>query len=314
MFTGEDVLSFNDRVCIRHPIKVGFSFSVKADEFFKLLSRLKSEYVTLTKKGETIMVTTARTTAQLSCLVTNDLKEVLENLNEEIYGNKAEWRNIPKGFKKAVEHCMFSASKDEGLPIMTNLYFKDNQAFSCDNARASWFTMEETFFEPFLLKASACPDLISFPVTEYALTNSWAHFATGDEVIYSVRRMKGEYPDVTEFFIGFGTSKLKMPIELKDAIETVSIMVEDEILTYQFIEITIKNDRIECRGEQPDKRGWATQSLEFAQEIDIENPITMSVNPKFFIQVLDENADVFTGESKILFKTGDFQHILTTRE
>ena len=42
-FNGTHVISYNDIVSIQHPLKTDFKTFVKADDFFKVISKVKSE-------------------------------------------------------------------------------------------------------------------------------------------------------------------------------------------------------------------------------------------------------------------------------
>ena len=43
VFSGSEVLTYNDQICISHPLKLDFVCSVPADDFFRIITNMDGD-------------------------------------------------------------------------------------------------------------------------------------------------------------------------------------------------------------------------------------------------------------------------------
>jgi len=56
MFSGKDVITYNDKISIQHPLKTDFSLFVKANDLYKIISKLTAKKVFLTEKKDKLHI------------------------------------------------------------------------------------------------------------------------------------------------------------------------------------------------------------------------------------------------------------------
>jgi len=173
VFVDGDVLTFNDEIAIAHPLDVGIQGAVKADEFYKLMSKLKEDELDITTDGGELRVKGQKKEAgiRMEAEITLPLKEIAP---------PKKWTQLPSKFCDALKFCIFSTSTDMTKPALTCLYVNDTSVVSCDNFRLTRYSMGDEakglFPAPFLLPAAAARQLLKYAPKKYAIVGGWIHF------------------------------------------------------------------------------------------------------------------------------------------
>jgi len=301
IFTGNEVITYNDRICISHPFKTDFQCSVKGEEFYKLISSITDDDIEIKVDDKQITVKADKVRSGLSTLVESGVVELIDLLGID----KQEWKKLPKGFNQGIFLCMFSASKDISQTYLSCVATRGNALFSSDNFRVSLYELEDELPE-FLIPAISVIELSKFDVEKYSLADSWIHFKTKENVIFSSRIVVAEYPDISGFFEIEKGTKINFPKELKSVVEAVSIMAEGDLDLNKKIDIKITKGKMTCRGEKD--RGWVERDC----DIDYKGKeIEFSINPIFFGQILDKATTMVLSEDRALFESDFFKHIMS---
>ena len=189
VFVADQVVAYNDEIAVSHPLKVGLSGAVKAEEFLKLLGKLKDEEVELDTTENELLVKGKRSRAGITL-------EATISLPLDIIQEPSRWNSLPEGFLEALAFCHFSASKDMAKPVLTCLHVEGEMVESCDNFRLTRHRLGKRVREGFLLPASVAKILVGYAPKEYGLTGGWVHFRNADAVVFSARIFEGEYPSL----------------------------------------------------------------------------------------------------------------------
>ncbi len=159
----------------------------------------------------------------------------------------------------------------------------------------------------FLLPASAASELIKFNVSWYYLSESWIYFNTDDDVIFCSRIGEGEFPEFAHL-LKVKSKKISLPDKLKKSIDVSSIMTSGDFAIDKKIQVTIKDEKISCKGEN--ELGFIETSL----PIETSEDIHFAINPMFFSEIIDRATTVMHDENKILFRAGSFRHLMSVKK
>jgi len=300
IFTGNDIVTYNEQLCIRYPFVTDFACAIPADEFYRILKGIEEESIDINLDGESLFLKTNKTKAKLNIFF--EESDILKSIGS-IIDVKMKWKILPEEFVKAISLCIFSASKDISQGVLTCVYIGNGKILSSDNYRISMYELEG-INTSILFPLSSAKELTKFDIKEYCLIDSWVHFKTSDNVIFSSRVVKETYPDCDPYFELEGGSRLRMPKELKGAVEAVTFFAAGEHIDKK-ITVSFQEDAILCTGES--KHGWVKKKVPIKFK---RKPITFNINPIFFSEILNNITSARLTKGKALFKSGNFKHVL----
>lgn len=301
-FSGKHLVSYNDQICVTSPFKTDFTCSVPAKELLNIVSNIKTEEIELEHKKEKLILRSEKTKAGLA---TFDIEGIMEGLSSLKFSKKGtQWHPLPEDFLKGIEMCSFSVSKHALSGWLSCVFCKSGFLIGSDSIRISLYQLKEKLKENFLIQYHVIPNLLKFELQEYSLDESWIYFRNEEGFVFCCRRIIDEYPEVDDYF-GIEGKRLKLPKELKEAVEGVSFFAEGDFLPDQFIKVSVTKGQIKCRGEK--ESGWVVKKVDFKYK---GKTFSFSVNPKFFSQILDHSTVMICGEDRAEFISGPFKHIL----
>ena len=305
IFTGEAAITYNDEICISHPLETDFICSAKSEEFYKAINSIDTEDLEIFLKEGKLNILSEKAKGHLLTTPDEDDADMLiEALDIKSIGDQ--WRALPTDFIRGMSLCMFSSSKDLTKGIYTCVSINGHILSSSDGIRISIYEMEDEIVTPVLIPAVNIVELVKFDIKEYFISESWAHFRTEDNVIFSSRIMEGNYPALEEYFDISG-DEIELPPKLRPLIESITFMVEGKVELDRFIDVYISPKKILCRAE---KKGIG----EFEKEMDFESPIEdlhLVVNPNFLTQILEKATTMVISENSVLFNSFTFNHIIS---
>ena len=304
IFTGNEVMTYNDEICISHPLVTDFQCSVSAVELYKTLTGIKGEAsVTMELENDELKLKTARTEAGLSTKTKKHAEEMIELLQLNDLNDK--WKPLPPGFTRGLFLCMFSASKDMTSGVATCVRIIGDKLLSSDEVRISKFTLKESTEMETLIPASSVKELINFDsINKYHLTDRWIHFQDDKGVIFSSRIMEGEYPEIEQYFDLEGTETV-MPGSLKEEIESIIFMTEGKQDYDKKITVSVKGKEVKLQARKD--IGWIKKIVEVEKD---QGSFDFVINPVFFSQILEKSTTMTIGENAAKFVNEDFCHVL----
>lgn len=294
-FTGTHVVSYNDVISIQFPIKTDFSSFVNANDLYKLLSKITSEDVQFTLNDSKLMLKASKVKSTFATITDDKILKRLDSINESV--SSAKFLKLPNDFVEAVNLCSFVASKNESDQALTCVSINLTDVISSDNMRIARTSLEKKM-KPMLLKASEIKSLLAINPAAYALTDSWIHFKSKEGCIFSIRRVKGNYPDFGKH-IDFDGTDVTLSTSIVEGIELATIFVDSD--DDKKIVVSLKKGQVRIFKENE------SGSNEFREEMDYDGPdISFSINPDFLKEMLSHSTTIKVGTDRAKLTSGNF--------
>jgi len=302
------ICTFNDKILITIPFECNIQFSVKGEEFFRLIDGITDKEIIIELKNNKIKVRSKTTTSSMATIGEDQnnlpalIKKMLENMDE--------WQPVPENFLDGVSLCAFSASPDLSSGVRACVAVVGNKCYATDGNRISQYTMSSEINEnDFNIFSKEAMELSKFPVIEYCMQGKWLHFRTEDGVTFSTSFIQGDLPinKIKALFSNIQDfPSLELPGDLKATLDNVTMLAADmsdrtgkaSFLHIEDNEITVKasNDL-----------GWVEKSLKCKYSGD---PIDIGINNRFLSQILQKSTKLSWFKTALYFSSGDFLHVL----
>ncbi|RLA02458.1 MAG: hypothetical protein DRQ42_00640 [Gammaproteobacteria bacterium] len=315
IFTGEDVVTYNDKICIHHPFKMELEapFSVKADLFYKVVASVDSEDIDMEIIDGNIMFNSERSKGRFATKTEDiEVSDRIKTVAEEF--SKYDWFPLPKDFSTAVNLLKFSADKDK-TNVLSCMKFEGDSAYCGSESRMGWYEFEKGTLatKEFLVDAESMAELSNFRnIKEMCITEKWIHFAEPSEVIYSIRKRMGEYLNADKVFTDFTGEELKFPQTIKEDVSFVSIMVDDMASSDKCINFQFEPDNIILTAAASEGLADIVRTCENPTEI--KGKLSFDINPIFFNEVIGNTlggeGQVLYSKKAILIKLERLQHLI----
>jgi len=302
------IATFNDKILITTPFECDVVFSVKGEEFFRLIDGITDDTINIELKDKKIKVRSSSTSSSMATISEdqNNLPELIKKMLE----NMDEWKILPSDFLNAISLCAFSASNDLSSGVRACISIVGNRCYATDGNRVSRYCMEDNIKEKdFNIFSKEAMELSKFPVVDYCIHDKWVHFKTADGVTFSTSFIKGELPvkKIEEIFSDIEKyPSLELPDNLKVTLDNVTMLASDLTnnsgrATYLHIEdgeiiVKASNDL-----------GWVEKNLRCKYDGE---PIDIGINNRFLAQILQKTATLSWFENKLYFSSGNFLHAL----
>jgi len=293
-FTGSHVVSYNDSISIQYPIKTDFTGFVKADDLLKVVSKLKSDDIAFKMEKDILKMKSGKVLSSFATItddtVINRISSVAESVHEETF------KKLPKNFSECASMCQHVASRNESDLTLTCLYIKGKNMISTDNVRIGHSILSSEMDE-MLLKASEIKALLAvFPET-YVGTKSWIHFIGDSGCMFSIRRIRGEFPDMLKF-MKFDGIKLNLPKEILDGIDLATVFTDD---SSEHINVAIKKGI--CRIYKESESG----TLDFREPIEYKGEdVSFNILPEFLREMMSHTTEIIVADTKAKLSSGEF--------
>lgn len=296
IFNDDKIITYNDHITITCNFDTGIQGTVKADELYKLLQKIKDDNIRIQIEEDELIIKGKKIKAGIK--LNSEINIKLIDIKKD------NWKELPDNFLKAVKATIFSASKDFSYPILTNLYIDKDSIISCDNRRFTKYKLDKEIENSFLLPADSAMELIKYDPIEYIIEENWVHFKNKENVLFSCRMGAGEYVDISEFLKMEGET-IKLPDTLKEAINRIEILATSNFDHEKTIDIIIENNKLTCKADGD--YGWAEEEIEIEYD---GKEINFSTHPTFLKDILDDVTRAKVGKDSMLFKGRDFVHVM----
>lgn len=307
VFSKNEIVTFNDNLSISHPFKCDVEFSVRGDDFYKIVSGISEPEFDVTLNDTTLNIKSKETKAALSTIIGEaaQVTRLIEAIRECTSG-KTFWSPLPAEFLKGIHLCSFSASTDLTTGVRSCCAIKDDSIYTTDNIRASIYIMDADMAE-IMMPAKSVTELIKYPVVEYGVSENWAHFRTKDGVVFNAKMMKGEYPfKAIAGLFNDVPPLLTFPAELSEVVASITSLAEGDGDIDRSITVTVNDGAITCKAQK--ERGWITKTIDTTYKGET---FVFMVNPLFFSQILKQATSFALTGNKGRFDSENFSHILS---
>ena len=322
-FNEKEIFTNNDEISVAQKFESGIVGSIKAEEFYKLISKIPSDEITINQEGTNLLLT-----AEIKIKDKED-KEVTDSLTANIKmtetiidrqginppaKNSNKWNKLPADFTKAATFCIFSTSKNMVKPELTCIWFTSDEdgavAISCDGYRGTmyYFNKEDKIDIPFLVPANVAKYLSIYNPTRYLLTESWLHFMNNEDTILSCRVVATDYPEQIWDFFAVEGKEFNLPTGFDEVIQRTETIVTEEFEQDKFLTLTLKKGEIECTGQGTLGKISEKRPIDYDGE---EKEIL--VHPRLLLDILKHHSTMRIGE-RLKFEADDFEHVVCMPE
>lgn len=297
-FVDENVVTFNDEISVSHPVKdLDIKGVVKAEELHKFLSKTKAEDIKVTTEGNEVRIKAGK--AKVGLAVHQEITLPLESI-----GRKGKWQDLPDDFLTAINFVGFSCSNNMSRPILTCINVdKDGLIESSDSLRITQYSISEMPVPTFLLPSHIASQLTKYEITQICRGESWIHFKTEGNTIFSCRTFEGTFPDTTEHINVEGTT-IKFPKIIIDILDRASVFCDEEYDKNEQVNIKLTNKKITVSSKS--KAGWFE---EFGPVQYNGEDVSFAINPGFLQDIVDKLLICTLSQDRIKFEGENWIHV-----
>lgn len=293
-FSGTHVVTYNDRISIQHPLKTDFTTFVKSDDLYGVISKAKAQEVDINLKENKLNIKAKGLSVNLATIEDDEFLKRTSLVFKSL--KKAKWKVLPNNFMDCIELCAFAAAQTESEYTLSCVKVEGNQCVASDNQRIAIATLEGKVDEMFL-KATEIKNLTSIQPSYYFLSKAWAHFKSEEGCIFSIRRVRGLFPDFTEFAKFKGTT-VKLPTSILEGAEIASVFKSEERPTIT-IEIEKGSIKISIKSES----GGCKQKSKLKYD---GKPLKFTINPDFLKEMMNHSTTIIVNGDKAKLTTENF--------
>ncbi|GAG37445.1 unnamed protein product, partial [marine sediment metagenome] len=139
-FSGEDVVAYNDKMCLHYPFKSDFTFLINGNLMFNFVEKVDTEQITMAVKDDKLIMKAKGMKATLTTVLESEIIDRTKKVKEEIKDLSV--HTLPDNFVEGAYLCMFSASSDPTSGTLTCLNVNGKKIITGDARRGSLFTMK----------------------------------------------------------------------------------------------------------------------------------------------------------------------------
>jgi len=284
-FSGKEVVTYNDKISIKHPLETDFNLFIKADDMYKIVSLSKAEEFNLTEKENKLNIRSKNMNVNLTTIIDEEIVDRIGLIRKSL--DKKKWIKLPENFMECAKLCSFAASKTEAESTLSSIYVngKDCMAFNNDQFASAELkgTVKEFFF-----KASQISNLSSIEPIYYILTKAWIHFKNEDGCIFSIRRIDGDFPDLLDV-LDFEGQSVDLSTDILEGADIASIFTDSLEPV-----VTIKISKGKCIVSVKSEGGGS----QHRSKITYEGPdIEFNLNPDFLKEMLAHSTTITLDEN-----------------
>jgi len=276
-FMDDKIVTYNDEISISHPLPVGFTGAVKAEELYAFLNKSKAKNIKLEPQENELHIKAGRSKVWL--VFHSKIVLPLDEIDEA-----TKWKKVPSDFLDALRFTSQACATDMSSPGLTCVRVrKDGVAEATDSFRIAQYPLPDfTLKKDILIPKSSIVPLLNYDVTHISISDSWVHFKTEEGSQFSCRLMAAEMPELDAFF-EFKGRKLLFPDGIEKLLERASIFLKESEEKFVTIAADEKKMVISSQGktggfEEPIKLKEATKYLEFIIMPQLLQTILASTN------------------------------------
>lgn len=299
------VITFNNEISMRHPV-IGLKIegAVKADELYKLLAKIKEDELEVTvDKVNEFRVKAGRTKAGIK--MESKITMPLESIED-----KGTWMALPEDFAFYLNYAMASCGNNHKLePVLTNVYVgKDGHLVGSDGLKIMQCSIgQEMPTEDFLIPADAAKNVAEMNPSYISLGEKWVHFKNDIGTELSCRILNAQYPKVDKFMKIEGIT-IELPENMKEILNRTSIFSKRSNIHEESIEVTFKDNELSVYAAN--EYGWIQESADTEYN---DEPITFSIAPYLFKDIMKETSEFTLGRDALKFEGTGWEYVTSLK-
>lgn len=302
-FTENNVVTYNDELCITHPLKgVDLQGAVQAEELYKFLTKIKTKTLQAEVEDSQVLLKSGR--AKVGFALDSEIKLPLD---DEHLTKKSKWKDLPKEFLTALNMARGSASTDMADPKLTCIHItKKGIVEATDNNRIFQYNLGEKIgVNDLLLPAKTATVINRLQPTKIAKGEEWIHFKNEENTTLSCRVLNEEFVDTEQFLTTDKKGvKLKFPKELAEALDTAEIFSKSSETATDVVTISVKKKKLMVSSES--ETSW------FKDELDMESKsekFGFQITPYLLKDILGKTLECVIYKDRLLFKGDNWKYV-----
>lgn len=313
MFDGEWIKTFNDEISASYPFDSGIKCLVKAQEFFKILSRIEADEIKMVMLDDgKLQMSGGKTVLKMVSSDSSSLVKLVDNL--ALAGIK--WNKLPKDFLKALKLSADFAATNKAFSSLCGVSFGNDGLAASDRIRAGFYKMKiREFKEDFVLSTGSVRELVKFEaLEEFSLGDSWVHFKDKNGLQFSTRKVVVDFPRaaIKKFldFEGVDDHVYSFPANLGHSVERASVLSYSNDEGSEYVELSMdqKGNMIVAGAKQ---YGEIKEKIAKDDKWSFPKDAVLKIDPKVLIDLLSLGNEFYLKENRyILLRHGDFESII----
>lgn len=322
VFANGKIFTYNDNVSVTVPIhdegmiEEGVTGCVRAEEFFKVVSKFPGDEIKFAKGGENSWVLKCGKAKAEMTLLEFDYGMRMKNVEVDEDG----WKELPEDFGYALNVCKMSVNKT----TYGGIYFAKNNVFSTDGNQINTYNFADGVDLPEVWVSDKCvAELLKMKkFVSMQVQNNWAHFKGEDGTVFSVKLLNVEgYPVQAIGRVMGSTEKTTaafngtFPVELFKAIDRAASFAI-ELNDRNTVRLAVSREKIDVSAET--NAGKYTEKVEWNEGVEAEfEPFTVYVDVEMINFVAQRTVNfslipAANGAPRLLFVTEKSKHLLLT--
>ena len=303
-FIGDRVVTYNDEISISHPVKgLGdMKGAIKAQALYEFLNKVKKDEIELEQEENQVIIKAGRSKAGL--IFESEVKLPVEEI-----GEIGKWRKLPEGVVDALKLCYPCCTRDMSRPVLTCVHVKPDIVEATDSYQIIRYNLKGKIpRDGFLIPATSVKELVKYDIKEIALGESWVHFRTEDETVFSARVVGGDFPDISKHLKLEG-AEFSFPDAMKEALDRAIIFAKKSTSTGDIPTVTIDVKDGQMKLFATNEYGWFEERMK-TQHKDANFKFTIGI--EFMISLFERLKACKIDKEKIGFGGENWTHVIAT--
>jgi len=293
IFTGKEVLTFNDEVACYTKFATPFKGAVKAAPLVSILKKRNEAEIEVAIKDDQLIL---KGKGRMSKV--NMEQEILLPVDCITRTNK--WKPLPESFAAALSDVCQCTGTDESQFALTCVHLSTDYIEACDNFQACRCTMELPIRKPVLLRAGSVQSISQFAMTHFSETKEWFHFKNKDGLILSCRRFVQSYPDLSGILSMKGT-EITFPKNMAEAIDCAEVFTSES--DDKLVNVLIKDGKLTIKGTGPSGEHKEIRRVKFAKNIQF------NIAPKLLLNLFGKYNTCSLTKDKLKVQVDDMTYV-----
>ena len=311
------VYSYSDSISVSAPIKQtdladDFEGCVKAEEFFKIVSKLSDNEIKFSTTEEGNWFFKSGKSKTEMALIDVDIKSILRAVRPD----QDNWIDVPEDFTYGIGLCKMTSNKTQ----VAGIYFSEDQIVSTDGNQMNNYNFKNAELPTFWISDNSINELLKLKnIKSVQVQKSWVHFKTEDDVVFSVKTLQSDlYPyEKLKNILNSSNAEdaaihANLPKSLFEAIDR-AVSFSIDIAKRPAVRLSISKDKINVSSER--SSGRFAEKVAWDDQIEDDFDSFVIYVDSAMIQSISQKTTEFyflKDTERLLFVTENSKHILST--
>jgi DNA polymerase III sliding clamp (beta) subunit (PCNA family) len=315
IFYDDRIFAYDDMISVSVPNAEmqDLKGAVKAEEFFKIISKMPSEEIRLEVSDKNTWILKSRKARAELALVDFDYEN---RLNEIKISD--DWIKVGDDFISGINFCKMSKNSTP----LSGIYVKENHIMSTDGFQMNRFELKDSSLPEFWISDKSVAELSKFSeLNNVQVQGNWVHFKSENNVVFSLKTLTAtNYPfdkvnGLVENVNFAGMIHGEFPKGLKEVIERANVF-DMNLESHSAVKLVFDGEGVEVSsanavGNYSEKLLWEDGNKNFEKfELYVDSGMIVSASQKaleFYLQTFaDKKAP------RLYFVTDSSVHLMST--